>query len=393
MSNSTDFKVEAEALGSQLAAWRRDFHMHPELSFQEHRSAGVIAARLDELGYRVQTGVAQTGVVGLLKGKAPGPVVMARFDMDALPVSEANEVDYASQNPGVMHACGHDAHMAMGLGVATIMARHRDEMKGTLKLIFQPAEEGLGGAKGMVQEGVLENPHPDIFLSLHVFSELPVGTIAARPGPVMAAADEFTCTVHGMGGHGAMPHQTVDPIVASAQVVGALQTIVSRNVDPLETAVVSIGSVHGGTALNIIPPQVKMQGSIRTFSPKIQELVWQRMREVVDGVAEGCGATVDLEIEAGTPAVINDKGVTEIVQAAAEAVVGADNVTSDHRTMGSEDAALFMQEVPGCYFFVGSSNPERGLDAPHHNPRFDIDEAALPLGVATLAQSLAHYLL
>jgi len=393
MSSITDFKVEAEALGNQLVAWRRDFHMHPELSFQEYRSAEVVAAQLDELGYQVQTGVAQTGIVGLLKGQASGPVVMARFDMDALPVSEENEVDYASQNPGVMHACGHDAHMAMGLGVATIMARHRDEMKGTLKLIFQPAEEGLGGARGMVQDGVLEDPRPDVFLSLHVFSELPVGTIAARPGPVMAAADEFTCTVHGMGGHGAAPHQTVDPIVASAQIVSALQTVISRNVDPLETAVVSIGSVHGGTALNIIPPQVKMQGSIRTFSPEIQELVWKRMREVVDGVAAACGATVDLEIVAGTPAVINDKAVTEIVQAAAEAVVGADNVTSDHRTMGSEDAALFMQKVPGCYFFVGSRNAERGLDAPHHNPRFDIDEAALPLGVATLAQSLAHYLL
>ncbi len=393
MSDVADFKTEAEALRNQLVAWRRDFHMHPELSFQEYRSAEMIAVRLDELGYQVQTGVAQTGVVGLIEGKEPGPVVMARFDMDALPITEENEVDYASQNPGVMHACGHDAHMSMGLGVATIMAQHREEMKGTLKLIFQPAEEGLGGAKGMVQEGVMEDPRPGFFLSLHVFSELPVGSIAARPGPVMAAADEFSCTVHGKGGHGASPHQTVDPIVASAQIVNALQTIVSRNVGPLETAVVSVGSVHGGTALNIIPPQVKMEGSIRTFSPEVQEMVWRRMRELIDGVAAACGATVDLEISAGTPAVINDKDVTDIVQAAAEAVVGAENVIADHRTMGSEDAALFMQEVPGCYFFVGSCNAERGLDAPHHNPRFDIDEDALPLGVATLVQALAHYLL
>ena len=393
MSDVADFKSEAEALRNELVAWRRGFHMHPELSFQEYRSAEVIAARLNELGYQVQTGVAQTGVVGLMEGKGPGPVAMARFDMDALPVSEENEVDYASQNPGVMHACGHDAHMTMGLGVATIMAQHREEMKGTLKLIFQPAEEGLGGARGMVQEGVLEDPRPDVFLSVHVFSELPIGSIAAKAGPVMAAADEFSCTVHGVGGHGAAPHQTVDPIVASAQIVNALQTIVSRNVGPLETAVVSIGSIHGGTALNIIPPQVKMEGSIRTFSPEVQELVWRRMREVIDGVAAACGARVEVEIAAGTPAVINDSSVTEVVLAAAEAVVGSENVISDHQTMGSEDAALFMQEIPGCYFFVGSGNAERGTDAPHHNPRFDIDEDALPLGVATLAQVLAHYLL
>jgi amidohydrolase len=393
MSDVFGFKTEAEALRKELVAWRRDFHMHPELSFQEFRSAEVIAVCLAELGYQVQTGVAQTGVVGLLEGHAPGPVVMARFDMDALPVTDEKKVEYASQNQGVMHACGHDAHMAIGLGVATLMKRHRDEMQGTLKLIFQPAEEGLGGARDMIEAGVMEDPRPDFFLSLHVFSELQAGSIAARPGPVMAAADEFTCTVNGRGGHGAAPHQTVDPIVAAAQVLNALQTIVSRNVGPLEAAVVSVGSIHGGTALNIIPPQVKMQGSIRTFSPEIQELVWQRMQDVVDGVAEACGATVELEISTGTPAVINDQAVTAVVQEAAGVVVGAENVTFDHRTMGSEDAALFMQKVPGCYFFVGSGNAELGTDAPHHNPLFDVDEDALPLGAATLALSLAHYLL
>ncbi len=392
MSHRANFKAEAEALREQLVAWRRDFHIHPELGFQEHRSAGIIADRLRELGYQVQTGVAHTGVVGLLKGKQPGPVVMVRFDMDALPITEENETEYVSQTQGVMHACGHDAHMAMGLGVATLMAQHRDEMAGTLKLVFQPGEEGMNGAEMMVQEGVLENPRPDLFLSTHVWSDKPVGTIDVTPGAVMAAADRWTCTVRGKGGHGAMPHQTVDPIVATAQIVTALQTIVSRNVSPLETAVVTVGSVHGGDAFNVIPAQVELTGTIRTYSPQVKEMVWRRMREVIEGVAAACGVEAELEIVILTPAVINTVEVAEVVRAAAEAVIGPENVFSGERTMGSEDAAFFMQDVPGCYFFVGAANAERGLNAPHHNPRFDIDEDALPLGVAVMMRTLGQYL-
>ncbi|MEE8390892.1 MAG: amidohydrolase [Anaerolineae bacterium] len=392
MSHRANFKAEAEALREQLVAWRRDFHIHPELGFQEHRSAGIIADRLRELGYQVQTGVAHTGVVGLLKGKQPGPVVMVRFDMDALPITEENETEYVSQTQGVMHACGHDAHMAMGLGVATLMAQHRDEMAGTLKLVFQPGEEGMNGAEMMVQEGVLENPRPDLFLSTHVWSDKPVGTIDVTPGAVMAAADRWTCTVRGKGGHGAMPHQTVDPIVATAQIVTALQTIVSRNVSPLETAVVTVGSVHGGDAFNVIPAQVELTGTIRTYSPQVKEMVWRRVREVIEGVAAACGVEAELEIVILTPAVINTVEVAEVVRAAAEAVIGPENVFSGERTMGSEDAAFFMQDVPGCYFFVGAANAERGLNAPHHNPRFDIDEDALPLGVAVMMRTLGQYL-
>ncbi len=394
MSKQIDFTAEAEALREQLVAWRRDFHMHPELGFQEHRSAGLIADRLRELGYQVQTGVATTGVVALLEGQQPGPVVMLRFDMDALPITEVNEAQYVSQNPGVMHACGHDGHMAIGLGVATLAAQHQrqDGMVGTLKLVFQPGEEGMDGAKVMVDEGVLENPRPDVVLATHIWNEKPVGTVGVSPGATMAAAEKWTCIVRGKGGHGALPHQTVDPIVATAQIVTALQSVVSRNVSPQETAVVTVGTVHGGDAFNVIPPQVDLSGTIRTYSPQVREMVLRRVREVIEGVAAACGAEVDLDIVSLTPAVINDAGVAEVVRAAAGAVVGSENVSSDVRTMGSEDAAFFMQQVPGCYFFLGSANAERGLNAPHHNPRFDFDEDVLPLGVAVMMQALAHYL-
>ncbi|HET91518.1 MAG TPA: amidohydrolase [Chloroflexi bacterium] len=386
----TNFKARSEALREQLIAWRRDFHQHPELGFQEHRSAGVIADHLRGLGYRVQTGVATTGVVGLLEGQQPGPVVMLRFDMDALPVAEANEVPYASRNAEVMHACGHDAHMAMGMGVAALMVSYRDRMKGTLKLVFQPGEEGMNGAEVMVREGVLENPRPDVVLAAHVWNEKPIGTVDVLPAAVMAAADKWTCTVRGKGGHGAAPHQTVDPIVAAAQIVTALQTVVSRNVSPLETAVLTVGTIHGGNAFNVIPAQVDLTGTVRTYNPRVQQTVWQRMRAVMENGAAACGAEVELEITPLTPAVVNDAHVSAVVRAAAEAVVGAENVSADSRTMGSEDAAFFLNEVPGCYFFLGSANAARGLNAPHHNPYFDIDEDVLPLGVAVFMHALAH---
>ncbi len=393
MPDRTVFKAEAEALRQQLIAWRRNFHRHPELGFEEHRSAGIIADRLRELGYQVQTGIAHTGVIGLLEGPRPGSVVMVRFDMDALPITEKNQVEYASQTPGTMHACGHDAHMAIGLGIATLVAQQRERMSGALKLVFQPGEEGMNGAEAMVKEGVLEDPRPDVFLATHVWNERPVGTIDATPGAIMAAAEKWACTIRGEGGHGALPHQATDPIVASAQIVTALQTIVSRNVSPLETAVVTVGSIHGGDAFNVIPPQVELSGTIRTYNPKVRETVLRRLHEIVEGTAAACGAEAILEIVPLTPAVINDAQITEVVRAAAETVVGPENVHSGERTMGSEDAAFFMEKIPGCYFFLGSANAERGLSAPHHNPRFDFDEEALPIGVAVMMQVLAHYLL
>jgi amidohydrolase len=388
-----NFRAEAEGLREQLIAWRRDLHAHPELGFQEQRTAGIVAGRLRELGYQVQTGIAHTGIVGLLEGKKSGPVIMLRFDMDALPIIEENNTGYVSQNPGVMHACGHDAHVAIGLGVATLMAARLGEIAGTLKLVFQPGEEGMNGAAMMVEERVLENPRPDVFLAAHVWNEKPVGKIDVSPGAIMASADKWTATVRGQGGHGAAPHQTVDPIVATAQIVSALQTVISRNVNPLETAVVTVGAIHGGDAFNIIPAQVNLTGTIRTYSPDVRATVLRRVREVMEGVAAACGAQAELEITPLTPAVTNNADVAQVVRAAAEAVVGPENVSTGERTMGSEDAAYFMQQIPGCYFFLGSANAEKGLNAPHHNPGFDFDENVLPLGVAVFMQALAHYLL
>ncbi|MFW6136140.1 MAG: M20 metallopeptidase family protein [Chloroflexota bacterium] len=387
-----DSRAEADALQEQLVAWRRDFHRHPELAFHEHRSARIIADHLRDLGYDVHTGVAETGVVALLKGAASGPVVMARFDMDALPVSEASDADYASQNEGVMHACGHDGHMAMGLGVATLVARHRDHLAGTLKLVFQPGEEGGNGALVMVEQGVLEDPRPDVVLAAHLWNEIPIGTVDVTAGPVMAAAERWTCTVRGAGGHGALPHLAVDPIVAACHLVTALQTVVSRDVSPLDTAVVTVGSFHAGDAFNVIPDDVELTGTIRTYDAQVRETVLRRVRRVVESGAAAYEASADLKIEPLTPALVNDPDVVEAVRAAAERIVGPDAVTSGERTMGSEDFAYFAREVPGCYFFLGSANAERGLDAPHHNPRFDFDEDALPIGVAVITEAVLRSL-
>ncbi len=389
MTNN-EIRHEAQALRQQLVAWRRDFHRHPELALQEHRSADVIAQELRRLGYDVQTGVAHTGVVALLKADQPGPVVMARFDMDALPILEANDTDYVSQNEGVMHACGHDGHMAIGLGVATLIARHRDRLSGTVKLVFQPGEEGASGAPLMVEAGVLENPRPDVALIAHIWNEQPVGTVDVTPGPVMAAAHRWTCTVHGQGGHGALPHLAVDPIVAASHIVVALQAVVSRSVSPLETAVLTVGSFHAGDAFNVIPEHAHLTGTVRTYDAPVRDKVLRRLREVVERVAAAHQALADLQIEHLTPAVVNDPAVVELVRQAATAVVGPEAVTSGRRTMGSEDAAYFTREVPGCYFFLGSANPERGLDAPHHNPRFDFDEGVLPIGVAVMTEAILH---
>ena len=387
----TSVRAEAHMLREQLVAWRRDFHRNPELAFEEHRSARIIAAHLRDLGYLVHVGVATTGVVAVLEGSRPGPVVMFRFDMDALPIAEESGRDYASQNAGVMHACGHDGHMAIGLSVATVMAKHSREMSGTLKLVFQPAEEDGDGAVAMIAEGVLENPRPDVFLAAHLWNDKPVGTVNVVSGGMMAGSSEWVCTVQGRGGHGATPHQTVDPVVAAALIVTALQTVVSRDIDPLEPAVVTVGTIHGGDARNIIPDRVELSGTLRAYTPQVMETVLSRVRDIVIGVAAASGATADLRVVSETPPVVNDQGVAEVVRAAARAVVGPTGVLCE-RVAFSEDAAFFLQEVPGCCFLVGSADPERGLDVPHHNPRFDFDEDALPLATAVMVEAAARYL-
>ncbi len=378
-------REEAQALYPELVAWRRDFHQHPELGLEEERSAGIIAEALRGWDYAVTTGIAQTGVVGLLEN-GPGPVIMVRADMDALPLQEENDVPYASREPGKMHACGHDAHMAIGLGVARLMAETRDRWQGTLKMIFQPGEEGRNGAEIMVREGVLENPRPDRVLALHVWNVYPVGTVSAVPGPVMAAAESWEARIAGKGGHAALPEEAVDPVVTAALTINALQTIVSRNVSPLETAVVTVGAMEAGTTFNIIPDQARLKGTVRTFNPEVRERVMERLQQIVTGTAETMGAEATLEFFALSPAVVNDAETASLVQAAAQTVLGEELKWKEIRTMGSEDAAFFLNEVPGCFFFVGSAPPEE--PCPHHNPHFDIDEGVLPVGVAIMIEAL-----
>ncbi len=380
-----DFLNEAQELFEFTQFLRRDFHRHPELGFQEVRTAGIVARSLTELGMEVTAGVGKTGVVGLLEGNKPGPVVMLRFDMDALPVTEETGAEYASENPGVMHACGHDAHTAIGITLARILNNHRQEFPGTVKFVFQPAEEGLGGAEGMIKDGALESPKPDCALGLHVWNERPVGWIGISPGPIMAAAESFCVRIHGKGGHGAVPDLTADPVVASAQVIAALQSIVSRNVSPLKTAVVSVTMVHGGDAFNVIPSSVELQGTIRTFEPDVREQVINRFGEIINSVCNGMGCKAEIEITRLTSAVVNNAQVARSARASAEHTLPQEKIEADFRTMGSEDMAYFMEKVPGCYIFVGSANSAKGFDAPHHHPHFDIDEQVLPKAVALLA--------
>ncbi|GAB4531660.1 MAG: amidohydrolase [Anaerolineales bacterium] len=383
-----DFLTTAQELFAYTRDLRRDFHMHPELGFKEVRTAGIVARELRALGLEVSTGVAETGVVALLEGAHPGPTVLVRCDMDALPITEETDAPYASQTDGLMHACGHDGHTAIALTVARLLHAHREELHGTIKLVFQPAEEGLGGAPRMIAAGVLQNPRPDYTLALHLWNSAPLGWIGAAPGPVMAAAEFFNVHIYGKGGHGAIPHLAVDPVLAAAQVVTALQSVVARNVSPQKTAVVSVTHLEAGEAFNVIPTEAFLEGTIRTFEPEVRETVLRRFREIVEGVSAAMGCRADIEMVDITPAVVNDPNITARVQQAARRLFPDATLATEYATMGSEDMAFMMQEVPGCYFFVGSANEAEGLNAPHHHPRFDFDERALPRAAALMAQAV-----
>lgn len=387
-----DIKLEVLALFEFTQAMRRDLHKHPELSFEEIRTAGIVAKELETLGYLVRTGVGRTGVIGTLEGTKPTPVVMLRFDMDALPIVEANDVDYASINEGVMHACGHDSHVAAGLTIARILAANRDILNGTVKFVFQPAEEVGGGAIAMINDGALEAPVPDFALSMHVWNERPLGWYAITEGPVMAGSDKLCFTIHGKGGHGAVPHLTADPIVTTAHIITALQTIISRNVSPLENAVVSVTHVEGGSASNIIPAKVDAEGTIRTFLPEIRQTVHKRLSEIIHGIAEAMNCSAELDIITGTKSVINDPAVARKVAQLVRIHLPEANVETDFRTMGSEDMSEFLNRVPGCFVLVGSANDEKKLNYTHHNPRFDIDESCLPEAITILTEAVFELL-
>ena len=388
-----DFFKEAQELFKFSQSIRRDLHMHPELGFQEVRTSGIIAKELRELGLEVTTGIAKTGVTAMIEGQNPGPVIMLRFDIDALPIAEQTGTVYASQNPGLMHACGHDGHVAIGLTVAKLLNAHRQELNGSVKLLFQPAEEGAGGAETMIKEGALEEPHAIHCLGLHIWNEKPLGWLGVASGPVMASAATFAITLTGRGGHGAMPHQTIDPVVAAAQIISAAQTISSRNTDPQKACVVSFCMLRAGDAFNVIPQTVEMKGTIRTFDPIVEQVAYQRLNEIVNGIGQAMGCKVDIKIDNITPAVINDPFVTAAVKRAAEVVLPDHDLDESGKfTMGAEDFAYYQKSIPGTFFFIGSTNQEKGLIYGHHHPQFDFDEAALPRGAALMARAAVELL-
>lgn len=386
------FQTEANELFSYSRDIRRDLHQNPELGYQEVRTAGIVAKELGELGLDVTAGVGGTGVVALLEGQGPGPVVLLRFDMDALPVQEETGAEYASQHEGVMHACGHDGHVAIGLTVARILHAHRAELAGSVKFVFQPAEEGLGGAERMIADGVLRNPEPDFCLAVHLWNEKPLGWLGVTAGPVMAAADFFNIKIGGIGGHGGMPETSHDPVLASAVLINAFQGIVARNVPPMETAVLSVTRIHGGETYNVIPSQVELAGTVRTYNPSTRERILSRMHQQVELIGQAMECTGELTVLSLTPAVVNDPWVTENIQNLVPHILPSAQLDTDYRTTGSEDMAFLMKDRRSCFIFVGSANPVKGLTFGHHHPRFDFDETALTNASALLAAAAFTFL-
>jgi len=383
---------EIQAIAPELVRLRRDFHQHPEMGLQEARSAGIVAARLKELGLKVTTGVGRTGVVGLLEGREPGRTVLLRADMDALPIQEENETSYRSTVDGVMHACGHDGHMAILLGVAQVLSGLRDRFPGQVKFVFQPGEEGYDGARLMIEDGALENPRPDAALGLHLGSHLPVGQVGVRSGPVMASSDAFSIHVLGEAGHGAHPEGGVDAILIAGHVITSLQSLVSREVPAQQPVVVHIGLIRGGTAGNIIADRVTLRASVRTLDTDMRNSIFERLDRIVGGIAAAFRGRHEINYLGGVGPVVNDTAMTALVESCAAEIVGADKVLANEPTMGSDDVARFLEQVPGCFFFVGSGNEEKGYSRPHHHPRYDIDERCLAIGAEILASSALTYL-
>ena len=382
---------------AELVATRRDLHAHPELGFMEHRTAALVAERLAALGYQVKTGVGKTGVVGVLHGTGaagagPERTVLLRADMDALPIHEANSVAYRSTADGVMHACGHDAHVAIGLAVARRLAADRGSWRGAVKFAFQPAEEGGNGALAMIEDGVLEAPRVDAAFGLHIMNNLPLGQIAATAGPIMGSVDKFTITIRGKGGHAAMPHEAVDPILAASHVVAALQSMVSRAADPFDQLVVSVTQIRAGDAFNVIPETAELGSTVRSMGGRLHAEAPQRLTTIVNGVAGALGCTATVDYLRQTPATVNNDAMAHLVAQIAAQLVGEAAVLTAARTLGGEDFSFFLQHVPGCFAWVGSQNPAKGYDAPHHSPHFDIDEDAMLTGVELLDRLAREYL-
>jgi amidohydrolase len=357
---------------------RRDLHQIPETAFTEEKTSAYLLKQLQAMDLEIESNIASHGIVALLKTHRPGPTVLFRADMDALPISEDTGLAFASKNPGVMHACGHDAHMAMVLGTAIILDNLRARLCGNIKFLFQPAEEGPGGAKPMIESGVMQNPHVDYVFGCHVWPDIPQGTVGVIAGPFMAAMDRFDIRITGKGGHGAMPHECVDALEIGTQVVNALQRIVSRQTDPLKPTVVTVGTFKAGTAFNIIPDVAELSGTTRTFDMQTWEQWEETLSRIVGGVCQSMGADFELDFKKGYPVTINDNDMSELVRKCARHVVDAENVVTPARTMGGEDFAFFLQKAKGCFFALGAGR-EGGISV--HNARFDFDEAVMATGV------------
>ncbi len=377
----------ARALAGETIALRRDLHAHPEIAFEEVRTAGIVAERLRALGLSPRTGVGTTGVIAVLEGDRPGHTVLARADMDALPMPDAKDVPYRSRVEGACHACGHDGHTAVLLSVARLLSERRHDLRGRVLFVFQPAEEIVKGAAAMLADGALDVVVPDTSLALHLSSMHPTGTISLRPGPAMAAADSFRLVLHGRGGHAAKPNDAIDPVVMAAHLINALQALVSRETDPVDPAVISITSIHGGSAFNVIPAAVELKGTLRTFDASTREALRHRILTLAEAVVGGLRGHLESEWREGSPIVVNDAASTERVRRVAEGMASLQHVIMGDPIMGGDDMALWLQRAPGCYWFVGANGGPASA-FPHHHSSFDLDEAALPIAVEVFTKAI-----
>lgn len=379
---STDRKLKE--LMPEMVAWRRHLHRHPELSYQEEKTSAFVAEKLEALGLSVRRGVGGFGVVAELAGAKEGPVVALRADMDALPIQDEKPCDYASTVAGVMHACGHDAHTAALLGVAHALSGMRGQLNGTVRFLFQPAEEvSPGGAVAMIRDGALDGVAA--IYGVHLWTPFPVGTVYGKTGPIMASADDFTIDIQGKGGHGGLPHDAVDSLVAGAHLVVNLQTIVSRSVNPVEPGVISVGSFQAGSGFNVIAERCRIKGTVRCFNAAVRELLRERIERVTADTCSMFGADYQIEYKLGYPPVVNDSAEVQRFVRVGSALFGKDRVRTPDPVMAGEDFAYYLQRVPGCFLFVGAGNPDKSIVAPHHHPRFDIDEEAMLIAARLLA--------
>lgn len=395
-SDSFDYRATIDEMMPGVIADRRHLHQHPELAFHEFETAAFVADRLKALGVEdIRTGIGQTGVTGLIRGtgtQGSGKVLMLRADMDALPILEENEVDYVSQHPGVMHACGHDSHVSMLLGTTKVLMERRGDFAGTVKVLFQPAEEGGGGARAMRAAGALEDPHVDAAMGLHIWQDVPCGEVWVRDGTAMVGVTVFTITIFGKGGHGASPELTVDPIVVGSAVVSELLTLVSRERSPVVPEVVTIGSFRSGNAHNVIPDTAVLQGTIRFVTPEQGKAVGARLKALTEGIAAAMGARAEVDFVGSAPPLINDVEIARIVHDAAVEGFGAERVSRGNLMSVSEDFGEFLDPVPGCFFFVGSRNEAKGFVYGHHHPKFDIDEEGMAVGIEAMSRAAVKYL-